>query len=508
LSRLPREANAALSGVLLALSFPKFGHGVLAWVALCPLLIALHGVGPGRALRLGYVTGAVSALGVLYWTSDVVVQYGGLSRPVGVAVMVLLCVAFAIFPALFGWLVGRWLNAVGPEGLLLSPLAWVGLELLRAHTFFRFPWCLLGYSQADDLAFIQIARFGAVYAVSFVVALASGVLAYVAVEPRAARRRAAVAGLGLVLGGVFLDGWLALARPIEEDGRVRIGLVQASIPQEDKWDQAQALLNLKRHVDLTEQAAAAGARLVIWPESALPFDFDSAPEVAASLRELVATRRLFLIFGNDDREYGREGRTWVGAKMLTPQGELAFRYHKIRLVPFGEYVPLRPILTLGGRVAAKLVQQVSDFTPGDGFSLAQVDGHALATFICYEAIFPDLVREFAARGAGVLVNITNDGWYGRSSAPFQHFAMARFRAVENGKYLVRAANTGITAVVDPRGRVLASTSLFERTLLVRDVPMVRGATFYAERGDLFAFACLGAMLAFTAATLRRKPADS
>jgi apolipoprotein N-acyltransferase len=289
---------------------------------------------------------------------------------------------------------------------------------------------------------------------------------------------------------------------------LRIGLVQASILQEDKWDQAQARLNLKRHVDLTEQAVASGARLVIWPESALPFDFDSAPEVAASLRELVAERRLFLIFGNDDREYGREGRIWVGAKMLTPQGELAFRYHKIRLVPFGEYVPLRPILTLGGRVAAKLVQQVSDFTPGDGFPLAQVDGHALATFICYEAIFPDLVREFAARGAGVLVNITNDGWYGRSSAPFQHFAMARFRAVENGMYLVRAANTGITAVVDPRGRVLASTSLFERTLLVRDVPMLRGTTLYAQRGDLFAFACLGAMLAFTAVTFRRKPAVS
>jgi apolipoprotein N-acyltransferase len=183
--------------------------------------------------------------------------------------------------------------------------------------------------------------------------------------------------------------------------------------------------------------------------------------------------------------------------MLTPDGELALRYHKIRLVPFGEYVPMQPLITLGGRVAAKLVQQVSDFTPGGDPVTALVDGHRIGAFICYEAIFPDLARLFVRDGADLLVNITNDAWYGRTSAPYQHLAMATFRAVENGKYLVRAANTGISAVIDPRGRVLESTAIFEPAVVVRDVPTVPGQTFYARFGDVFAWGCLVASLLLT-----------
>jgi apolipoprotein N-acyltransferase len=207
---------------------------------------------------------------------------------------------------------------------------------------------------------------------------------------------------------------------------------------------------------------------------------------------------VYLVFGNDDRE-GRpreEGRVWVGAKMLTPEGEVTLRYHKMRLVPFGEYVPLSGLLaTLG---VEKLVREVGTYTPGEEARVARADGGLLGTFICYEAIFPDLVRRFAASGAGLLVNVTNDAWYGRTSAPYQHFAMARLRAVENRKYLVRAANTGITAVVDPYGRVVARTELFEPTVLVRDVDFVPGETFYARHGDVFAWSCVGIALALTA----------
>jgi apolipoprotein N-acyltransferase len=173
----------------------------------------------------------------------------------------------------------------------------------------------------------------------------------------------------------------------------------------------------------------------------------------------------------------------------------------VRLVPFGEYVPFKPVLTMGGRFAAKLVRQVADFTPGEAYALGPVDGHPIGAFICYEAIFPDLVRQFPAGGAELLVNVTNDGWYGRTSAPHQHLAMAVFRAVENGKYLVRAANTGITAVVDTRGRLLQRTQLFEPTVLVRDVPLMPGATFYARHGDVFAWTCVALSLALTAAAL-------
>jgi apolipoprotein N-acyltransferase len=184
---------------------------------------------------------------------------------------------------------------------------------------------------------------------------------------------------------------------------------------------------------------------------------------------------------------------------------VSFRYHKMRLVPFGEYVPIESVLTLGGRYSARVVDAVGAFTPGTEYAIGEVEGHRLGVSICYEAIFPDLLREFTVRGADLLVNITNDGWYGRTSAPHQHFAMAVFRAVENGKYLVRAANTGITAVVDPRGRVLERTELFERRAIVRDVPIVPGTTFYGRHGDVFAWSCLGLALLVTAAAAWYRP---
>jgi apolipoprotein N-acyltransferase len=190
--------------------------------------------------------------------------------------------------------------------------------------------------------------------------------------------------------------------------------------------------------------------------------------------------------------------------MLDPRGRLVYRYHKMHLVPFGEYVPLEPVFTLGGRVAARVVSRVGQFTPGAEAAVGTAAGARLGTFICYEAIFPGLVRRFTEQGAELLVNVTNDGWYGRTSAPHQHLAMAVFRAVENGRTLVRAANTGITAVVDARGRVLERTALFDRTVLVRDVPLLRGSTFYARHGDLFGWGSLLVSLGVTAAAFARR----
>lgn len=501
------EALAALSGVLLALSFPKFGHWSLAWVALAPLLIAIAAARDGRAaFRRGYLAGAVSSLGIVYWTEAVVVQFGGLPLLVGLLVMLLLCLALALFPSLFAWMVWRWVRRFGGAALLLAPLAWVATEILRAHTLFRFSWCLLGYSQHENVAFIQIARYGAVYLVSLVVATSSAVLAYLAVARSPQARAGAASGLAIVVWAVAMHGSWVLGQPVPASGRIRVGLVQASILQDEKWDPARAWDNIDRHVTLTQRAAAAGARFVVWPESAVPFYFDHTPGLAQQLRQVVLTHRLHLLFGNDDREPRAEGgrRYFVGAKMLDPTGELVLRYHKLRLVPFGEYVPMQPLLTLGGRYAAKLVDQVADFTPGSEHAVGRVDGHLVGPTICYEAIFPDLVRGFAQNGAEMLVNITNDGWYGRSSAPYQHLAMASFRAVENGKYLVRAANTGITAVVDPRGRVLEKTSLFEPTVLVRDVPFVTGTTFYTRHGDVFAWTCFALAAILTATTLRQR----
>jgi len=500
-----RDGLAALSGLLLVLSFPKFGHGAVAFFALVPLLVALDGSTGWAALRLGYVTGAVSALGLLYWTALVVVQYGGLALPVGIMVMVALCLAFALFPALFGWAQGRLLRTFGPLGVLAAPALWVATEVLRVHTFFEFPWCLLGYSQYRHLPLIQVASLGGVYAVSFLVASASALLAYIALEGRPGRRRVAAAGLLVLVGGAWGGGAWAMARPVPETGRIRVGLVQPGIRQEEKWSQADAWRNVRLHLDLTEQAAAEGARLVVWPESAVPFLYDDNPALADVLRATTRDLDVYLFFGNDDRGVeGGEERYYVGAKMLDPGGRVVLRYHKNHLVPFGEYVPLHALFTLGGRFAAKLVDRVSDFSPGTEAAVAPVDGHLVGGYICYEAIFPGLARRFAAAGAELLLNVTNDAWYGTTSAPHQHLAMAALRAVENRRYMVRAANTGISAVVDPFGRILSPTRLFDRTVLVRDVAFVSERTFYTRHGDLFAGSCAAIALALVLATARRR----
>ena len=474
-------------------------------MALAPLLVALAGTSGWRAARLGYVTGAVSSIGLLYWTALVVIQYGGLALPVGILVMVALCLAFSVFHALFGWATARLVVAFGPAGLLCAPFLWTALEYARTHTFFSFPWTLLGYSQHSTLPFAQVASITAVYGVSFLVCSVSALLAYAAVAPRVTARRAALASVAVLVGGAWAWGRWQMEQPVTETGRVTVGLVQGGVRQEDKWVPEYASANVGRHLQLTEKAADAGARLVVWPESAVPFLFDQDEALAGLLRDVVRQRGIYLFFGNDDLDAlsADERRIYVGAKLLDPSGELLARYHKIHLVPFGEYVPLQPLFTLGGRFAAKLVQEVSDFTPGTEAVTGVVDGHRVGGFICYEAIFPSLVRRFAAGGAELLVNITNDAWYGTTSAPHQHLAMTAFRAIENRRYLVRAANTGITAVVDPRGRVLEPTRLFDTTVLVREVPFVAETTFYTRHGDVFAQACAALALALVAATLRR-----
>jgi apolipoprotein N-acyltransferase len=503
-----RPALAILSGLLVFLSFPKFGHGGVAFVALVPLLIALPGTRGWRAFALGWLCGAVSGCGLLYWTAQVVVQFGGLGWPLALVCLLLLSAAYALFHGIFGWLTGAFVARCGAAGLLLAPIAWVATEVLRAYTFFRFPWCLLGYTQFEYPVVAQIASITAVYGVSFVLVACSAALAYARLETGTAARRRALAGLAALLAGVLGFGGLRLLRAADPPGtRLTVGLVQASIAQDEKWDPAFAFANVEAHEELSRAAVARGARLVVWPESAVPWRYDHTPALRRRLDALARELGVDLLFGNDDAQgdFGSE-RFYVGAKLLGPDGRLRLRYHKMRLVPFGEYVPLQPLLALGGSGAARLVRQVADFTPGDEAVTGALDSGRLGALICYEAIFPDLARLFTARGAGLLVNITNDGWYGVSSAPHQHFAMAAFRAVENGVFVVRAANTGISGVIDPFGRVRARTRLFERTALVHEValgaPDPGGRTFYARHGDLFAFACLALTAALGLAARR------
>jgi apolipoprotein N-acyltransferase len=477
----------------------------VAFFAFVPLLRALEGAARAGSFRLGYAAGVVGSLGILYWTALVVAQFGAQGLPVGIGAMLLLCLAVGAFPASAAWLTGRCIRRFGRSGLLIWPVAWVATELVRDRTVFRFPWCLLGYSQVDVLPYAQLASLGGVYLVSFWVAGTGAVLAWAIGEPRLPRRRLGLTSLALAHLLALGFGFSRLGTEVASGGSLKVALVQPSIPQDEKWRPDLLAENLFEHEQLSRSEAVAGARLVVWPESAVPFPFDSDRVAASRLAELARAGDHYLLFGNDDfAGHGEEARIWVGAKLLDPAGRLAMRYHKIRLVPFGEYVPLEPLLTLGGAFAGKLVDRVGRFTPGEELTLGEVDGHRLGTLICYEAIFPDLSRGFTEEGAELLVNVTNDAWYGTTSAPYQHFAMARMRAIETGLYLVRAANTGISGVVDPRGRALARTPLFEERVLVEDVPISTERTLYAATGDAFAWTCLAAAIVLVLAT--RRPA--
>jgi len=505
-----RRCLAALgSGLLLALSLPKFGHAAVAWLALVPLLVAMQRRDGRGAGWLAYLAGGAASIGLLYWTGLVVVQFGGLSPALGAGAMVLLAAVVGLFYALFGAVVGLWLRAFGGQAILLAPVAWVAVELVRARGPLAFPWCLLGYSQHAWLPIVQVAALTGVYGVSFLVVAVSSAIAY-ALVVRGRRGVVAVGGAAALVAGALVFGWWRLATPPAVE-TMRVGLVQAAIPQDEKWSVDLAWRNIGWQVALTREAAEEGATLVVWPESAVPFYYDWTPEVAQELSGLVRETGTYLLFGNDDREgLASDARVWVGAKLLDPRGRVVLRYHKIRLVPFGEYVPMQPLL--GALGVEKLVQEVGAFTPGTEARLGRVGQRSVGVTICYEAIFPDLARRFVAGGADLLANVTNDGWYGTTSAPYQHFAMARLRAVENGRSLVRAANTGISALIDPRGRVIAASRLMERRIVVGDVPLATEITPYARWGDVLAWLCLAASVALCAAgwvvVRRRRRADA
>ncbi len=409
----------------------------------------------------------------------------------------------ALFVGAFAWLVARAVARHAVAGLWVAPLAWVAVEFLRAHLFTGFPWVPLGNSQIAVLPIVQIASVAGVYGVSAVVCLVSTGVA-VAWLTRGAAARQALGAVALTL--VVVAGWgawrLADDRLVSAGQPLAVGIVQGNVPQEQKWDPAYGGTILDTYDGLTRDVAAAGARLVVWPESATPFFFEEDPAGNLAIRTLARETATTLLFGTDEIERDRPPRFYNSAFLVGPDGNTVARHRKSHLVPFGEYVPMRRLLFF----VAPLVESVADFTAGDGIIPLPVDGRPVTAAICYEAVFPHLAREATRAGSTLLVTVTNDAWYGWSSAAWQHFDQAAMRAVEQGRYLVRAANTGVSGVVDPYGRVVARTSLFETTTVRADVRLLDGSTVYATIGDSLAWAA--AVVALVAAGVpgrRRRP---
>ncbi len=477
-----------LSGVLLTLSFPSFGHAAFAWIALLPLLVAISRVSSIRAaFQAGLVTGVVHFLGTIYWLPRVMVEFGGLPVSAAWAVHLAFVVYLAMFPALFAAALWTIRDRFGPRGLLWTPVVWVTSELGRIYLFTGFPWELLGYSQTPFLAVAQLASLVGVLGISALVALVNGTLAF-AVVGGGRRRWVPMAMSAVLLVGCAMFGTMRIRSEslLHAGESIRVSAVQGNVAQREKWNPALGDTILQKYLDLTRRAVDDGAELVIWPEAATPFAFrdDRRGDV---IRELARERRVHVLFGTTDNRWrpGEEPRSYNAAVMVGPDGDTTGTYYKQHLVPWGEYVPLRDLLFF----VSPLVEGVGGFSEGTEASTFPVKGHRIGTAICYEIIYPGLVREFVTGGSRLLTTVTNDAWYGPTSAPYQHFQMATMRAIEGGRFLVRAANTGISGVVDPYGRVVTRTALFEEDVVTADVRLLDHSTVYSRIGDVPAFGC-------------------
>jgi apolipoprotein N-acyltransferase len=481
---------ALLSGALLALSFPKFGQPGLAWVALAPLLVAVgHRRQPGRrAFTLGLIAGAVHFAGTLYWLVETMTTFGGLATPTAALAAALLIAYLSLFPALFALIVARLVRAFGRRALLIAPFVWVATEMGRTYVLDGFPWELLGYSQTGVLPIAQLASVVGVYGLSAFVAMVSAAAAYAAVEPGAARWRiAGVVAVVVVAAGLWGGARLRGASLIHGGSPVRVAVLQGNILQDQKWDPAMAGPIMRRYIDMSREAIGRGAQFIVWPESATPLPYDRDVARGDAIRRLAREAQVTLLIGSDQIEPVRpvdqgkpQDRLYNAAYLIRPDGGTAAIYRKIHLVPFGEFVPFKRILFFVGPI----VEAVSDFTPGSDALLLPVAGHRASTAICYEVIFAGLMRDFVEHGSELLTTITNDAWYGRSSAAYQHWQQASMRSIEEGRYLARAANTGISGFVDPYGRVLQKSELFQSVVMTEDVRFVTARTIYSRIGNL------------------------
>ena len=504
-----RWAASALSGLLLVACFPKPSWHPLVWVACVPLLWALTWeTRSWRAFGLGYVCGAVFLAGSCYWFTGVMERYGKLSGPLAWGLLALFVVVFSVFFGAFG-LVEGWTAGKSPRlALAASPFCWVAMELARTYLITGFPWNLLGYAVAAS-GLRQVASRTAVYGLSFLAVATSALLVW-ALDLRRWKSRWGVLAIWIAL---LVATNSLLAPPAPRPGSHPALLLQPDVPLDElaleAWEPWRDRTQLERLVSLTEASrtsaaiTSGAAPLVVWAENPAPFYYGRDPIFSGAMETLARRTQAYVVFNTVTFASPDNSQPKNSALVLDPEGKLVFQYDKIHLVPFGEYVPA---WAFPGKVG-KITSEVGMFVPGQTYSVAQTAAGTIGGFICYEAIFPQLVRRLAQAGAEVLVNVSNDAWYGDSPAASQHLEMARLRAIENGRYLLRATNDGLTVVIDPYGRV--------RQEIPRHRPMVldgwfdyeKGETFYTAHGDVFAWLCVivAAGMILAAGVTRQKP---
>jgi apolipoprotein N-acyltransferase len=445
---------------------------------------------------LGWIAGIIYFGGVLYWITNTMVNYGNLPIMVSFLVLLLLVVYLGLYLAIFAFLMNFIAHKVLFLWSILPPFLWVFLELIRAHILTGFPWASLGYSQFLTLPVIQIADITGVYGVSFLIVWVNSALAALVIGLKGRRltvSRGVCIGFPPLL--VFLlsmaYGWGVMghyAAPGATDRAIKVGIIQGNIEQDAKWDPVYQDQVVNIYKELTLASSTAGPHLVVWPETATPFFYQSDTKYAPEMMTIARQSGSYLLFGSPAYQIDGEAiKMFNRAYLIAPQHGVFSQYDKIRLVPFGEYVPMKRLLPF----VHKIVEGIGDFCSGQEYTVMAIPQGKFSVVICFEIIFPNLIRQFIKRGGEFLVNITNDAWFGRSAASYQHISMGAFRAVENRIFVVRAANTGISAIIEPSGRIVNPTKLFVRTMVRGRIWPKEGTnTFYTTYGDIFAYLCI------------------
>jgi len=487
---------AFVSGLLLALCFPTVNFSFLAWVALVPFLLSLYNKSSKEAFWTGIIFGIPYFFGTQYWIYHSINYYGGVPFVVSIAIVFLLCFYLSLYTAVFALLFSLNFRSLRLPVPFFAPSLWVALEFLRSYIFTGFPWSSIGYTQYKFLSIIQIADITGIYGISFLVVAVNDAVAELLLIRRRIREMPLFpmslpiiwfSILLLFLSAALIYGHWRLSQ--ERSGIVfRASVIQGNIEQDRKWNPAFQDAVMETYSNLSLKAVSSSPNLIVWPETSIPFFFGTDKEYTAKLTALQNKLGAYLLIGSVlVKEKGEERKLLSNSALLLDEsGNVIYSYDKIHLVPFGEYVPLRKFFFF----IDKLVVGIGDYVPGNQYEAAETPFGGFAALICYEVIFPGLVRKFYLKGGDFIVNITNDAWFGRTAGPYQHFSIAVFRAVENRKPLIRAANTGISGFIDSDGRILAETSLFQQAVLTRKVKTDSTKSFYTKYGDLFSYLCI------------------
>ncbi len=500
------------SALLISAAYPPLNFGILAWIGLAPLLLALRQKGSFSASMLALQFGCLMGMGAFYWGNSI--------TPINLADFLIMVMVFGLyflpFGALYSWMsrhIGFWI-------IIGAPALWVSMEYTRSNLFFlSFPWNLLGHSQYRYLPAIQIADITGVYGISFFMVMVNQLLSQVSDFFSLRRGKsshlaaanswwlAQLLAVVLSLTTVLSYGWYRLDAP-ESNKRLSVALIQANVLTRDNMPYAEQKEHLEAYKRLTEEAAKRKPDLIIWPASSLPEPINASRLVRHTVRRLAREIGSYFLVGGSGYEKLKPQKDGYlpysnSEFLISPSGQVKGQYNKIRLLPFNEYLPLKGKITW-----PRWITTIKEsFLPGESYTIFQVSEARFGSPICWENLFPDLFRRFVEKGANFMVSATNEGFFGPTAAPNQTLAMNIFRAVENRVAVARSATTGVSAFINPNGEIVErirdknNKDLFVAGFLVRDIPLSNKKTFYTVHGDIFAYCVIGLTVFFIIITL-------